>query len=514
MMPNSSMNKTDPQLVDRQRFVQFVQAGLESQSFQFIRQAAMSWLASYPGDLEVNLLLVQALVKEGHDSMAIPILEKIIRNDTEYMDALRVAETLYQASDAGKAQQIGGIIQALGSAPANSQNLPGWGSILFLARQALTANNLDLARENLMQVLTQKDAPSLAGIVHLQLVEKEGDLNARLNLGRVYHQRWPDCIQISLLLAKTWVDGGNQDEAVNLFHECAALDPAGQVPRRLWGDSFDFKPLYPEKMQIVENFALPAAIASRFGLNHLASGSEGSGSIPESPLPVKPETEVHSFDGYRVLPTLEKAYPEHPRTQAMIEKTKDPIDGEVQKEFEKIADHLKTPSSARADNRFPAYVILSTKTGLTQQYGQQSTQVILDELTKLSASIQKANNWHAFVFLPDDLTICGKYGITPVDAIDPWKIKLALADLDAALAKTGEMIGCVLIIGGDKVVPFHNLPNPTDDSDATVPSDNPYGSLDKNYFVGDWPVGRLPGDASSDSGLLLDPDSQYHPISQ
>jgi hypothetical protein len=65
------------------------------------------------------------------------------------------------------------------------------------------------------------------------------------------------------------------------------------------------------------------------------------------------------------------------------------------------------------------------------------------------------------------------------------------------------MIGCVLIVGGDKVVPFHNLPNPTDDADSTVPSDNPYAALDKNYFVADWPVGRLPGDASSDSGLLL-----------
>ena len=513
MMPNPSINKTEPQMIERQPFLQLLKTGLESQSFQFIRQAAMSWLASYPGDLEVNLLLVQALIKEGHDSMAAPILEKILRTDGEYLDALRVAESLYQTSDSGKAGQVSGIIQALGSAPANGQNLPAWGVKLFMARQALTAGNLELAQTSLLEVLTQIDAPSLAGITHLMLVEKENEPNSRLNLGRVYHSRWPDCVQISLLLAKTWIDSGNSDEAVNLLHECAALDPAGQIPRRMWGEAFDFKPLYPEKMQIVENFALPGAIASKYGLNHLGSGPAAASAV-KAQLAV-PVTEVHSFDGYRVLPTAEQAYPEHPhvQTQAAAAKSKDPIVEEVQKEFEKIADQLKTPSSARSDNRFPAYVILTTKTGLTEQYGQQSAQVILDELAKLAASVQKKNNWHALIFMPDDLTVCGKYGITPVDAVDPWKIKLALTDLDTALAKTGEMIGAVVIVGGEKVIPFHNLPNPTDDSDATVPSDNPYGSLDKNYFVGDWPVGRLPGDATQDSGLLLTQIrniTQYH----
>jgi Peptidase family C25 len=508
MMQNPS-NKTEPQLIERQKFLQLLKMGLESQSFQFIRQAAMSWLASYPGDLEINLLLVQALIKEGRDSMALPILEKILRNDCEYLDALRVAETLYAKSDTTKSQQVGGIIQALGNAPANGQNLPVWGVKLFMASQSMQVGNLQIAQSTLMEVLTQKEAPSLAGIIHLQLAEKENDLNLSLNLGRVYHSRWPDCVQISLLLAKTWIDGGSQDEAVNLMHECAALDPAGQVPRRMWGENFDFKPLYPEKMQIVVNFAIPGTISGKFGLNNLDSGHVAA----PANAPQVQRSEVHSFDGYRVLPTEEQVYPDHPRVKEAAAKVKDPVVEEVQKEFEKIADQLKTPSSARTDKRFPAYVILTTRTGLTQQYGQQSAQVILDELTKLNASIQKSHNWHALTFLPDDLTICGKYGITPVDGVDPWKIKLALTDLDAALAKTGEMIGCVLIVGGEKVVPFHNLPNPTDDSDATVPSDNPYGSLDKNYYVGDWPVGRLPGDASDDSGLLLTQIrniTQYH----
>lgn len=66
------------------------------------------------------------------------------------------------------------------------------------------------------------------------------------------------------------------------------------------------------------------------------------------------------------------------------------------------------------------------------------------------------------------------------------------------------MIGALLIIGGHDIVPFHMLPNPTDDSDTNVPSDNPYATLDENYFIQQWPVGRIPDEAGTDAGYLLE----------
>ena len=74
-----------------------------------------------------------------------------------------------------------------------------------------------------------------------------------------------------------------------------------------------------------------------------------------------------------------------------------------------------------------------------------------------------------------------------------WQLKLILGDLDAALEKRGERIGAVLIVGGPEIVPFHNLPNPVEDADMDVPSDNPYAAKDNNYFISDWPVGRVSG---------------------
>jgi hypothetical protein len=65
------------------------------------------------------------------------------------------------------------------------------------------------------------------------------------------------------------------------------------------------------------------------------------------------------------------------------------------------------------------------------------------------------------------------------------------------------MIGALLIVGGPRIIPFHHLPNPVDDDDKDVPSDNPYASLDENYFVPTWPAGRLPSGTEKEPTALL-----------
>ena len=175
----------------------------------------------------------------------------------------------------------------------------------------------------------------------------------------------------------------------------------------------------------------------------------------------------------------------------------------IQKVFSKLAKRLKKPDLNRADNRFPTYVIMASKKQLEQIYGPNTTAVIDDELRHLVNLIQKLADWGAMLFYPDDAAQMSQLGLTPIITRDAWQTKLALADLDEALENRGEMIGALLIIGGPEIIPFHRLPNPTLDSDLDVPSDNPYSTVDENYFIPQWPVGRLPGETGSDAGLLL-----------
>lgn len=485
-------------IIDWPRMLLLLESGLEVKAYRFCRQAAMAWLSSFPGDLEVEHYYAKALIMEGRSSQAQQVLEKILKNDPLYLDANQTLLKLVGNSDDKAGTKAGGVIQALGGSPFGAPSLPEWGTKLLLVRQAIQNRQYDIAMSLLSSELGAENHPELVDILHLEITANQNDIATMINLARLYRLRWPDCVQVSLYLAKAWMDSGNEDEAVKLIHFCAARDVIGQVPTRIWGVNFPYKRMYPSKQEITADFAIPAEVAGKLGLNQLATGVED---VAKKTEPTS--APIRSFDNYQVIPTLKEAYPVHPKVAEQPTKPKDPELKKVEAELGKLADQIKQPGIAHTDERFPAYVILTTKTGLAAQFGTQSAQVILNELQNLAKLVEEKKQWSAILFVPDDLETCGKYGITPVSEVDPWKIKLALIDLDKNLEKTGERIGCVLIVGGESVVPFHKLPNPTDDNDTEVPSDNPYGSMDSNYYVADWPVGRLPGEDGSDVGLLL-----------
>ncbi|MCJ7626113.1 MAG: C25 family cysteine peptidase [Anaerolineaceae bacterium] len=172
--------------------------------------------------------------------------------------------------------------------------------------------------------------------------------------------------------------------------------------------------------------------------------------------------------------------------------------------FTELARKFKNPEISKSDGRFPMYVIFSSKKGIIEKYGRQTFSVMDFEMKRLASAIQKKPGWGAITFYPDDAGSAVHFGLTAIDSVDPWNLKLSIADLDKFLAKKGSMIGALLIVGGPDIVPFHNLPNPTEDMDEEVASDNPYSTVDANYFVPEWPVGRLPGDSDNEPGLLLE----------
>lgn len=190
------------------------------------------------------------------------------------------------------------------------------------------------------------------------------------------------------------------------------------------------------------------------------------------------------------------------------EKTSESVEdvpiSKVKEELAQVAINLDQARKYSSDDRFPVMVILSIRAGLEKQFGKQTMAVIDAELKSLSVSIGRLPEWSARVFYVDDAESTGKAGLAPIESADPWKIKLFLTDLDKVFAKKGEMIGSLLIVGGPEVVPFHRLPNPTDDLDDEVLSDSPYSTRDSNYFVPEWPVSRIPGGKGPDAGLLLE----------
>jgi hypothetical protein len=505
-------------ILHRSRLMTLLHTALAVGETRFARRLALSWLASYPGDLPVGLINARALLHENHHQQAIDILDSLCQVDVEYLEAYELLLLAYQRAGIDKKAALPGLIYALGGEILSEESLPEWVALLRGARQARLSGHIDRAHDFIHRALPANPLCSLSAVTHLQVLAaahslepttKDGvgttsffaspNLSATLairNLAEAYHERWPSCVQITLLLAQALIDCNEDDAAVSLIHLAASQDITGQVATRLWGANHIYSALWPEKPNIVHDQPIPAAVAASLGWNQL----------PRTASYIRPDgfgiPVGHGVNSYISTKNvnLNRKDPTRPslRTAAPLPHKTETLRS-VQDELNKLASRLKQPNLTHIDGRFPVYVIFTTHNGLESQYGTIGAASLDLEMKRLVQATRSRKQWGAILFYADK----GGYGVLPTKPTDPWGLKLSLVDLDTALAQRGERIGAVLIVGGPQVVPFHHLPNPVDDADVDVPSDNPYATRDDNYFIPEWPVGRLPGDASSDPAPLI-----------
>lgn len=506
-----SVSKTEqpilnyPRSLSRDTLNLIFNAAMEAREYRFARQILLSWLSVYPGDLSANGLLAKVFIAEGKIGQAIQVYEKICRVDPEDIVSQKALAFAYGQAQPEEYKRVLVSIYILGQRVDPSIGMPGWSTILRNARKALVEDRLDQAETMVFQAMTLTQEHVLTGITHLEVMRAKKDETSLAKFSEIYHNRWPEAELFKLALAEARLAAGEEAAAVNLLHQCVSVDAGGQVSTRWWGKQHPYRPLWPEQLETMLNIGVPASVAASLGWNRLAASSgerkpeeparaeeipQDKGSQTAHSQPAAPVNHFQPLNIHGKAPI-----PEEEKDSSWLK--------EAEQDFEKLAKRMKAPPVAKIDGRFPVYVILSTKTGLLGQYGEQSMMVIDKELQSLAEAVRKRSGWGAMVFYPDDIETTGKLGLATAGSNDPWKLKLALKDLDDALAKKGSRIGALLIVGGPQVVPYHRLPNPTDDVDDEVLSDNPYATLDSNYYVPEWPVGRLPGENGADAGLLL-----------
>lgn len=541
-------NQADTKVFSRENFISMLKAADAAKSTRFLRQAVMHWLAVYPGDLEMQLWLAKGLLAENKPEEAKKISTTLINIDPQFVEAYRLLNGLSILTRDEKVNYQNAIF-ALGGNGVQGNDTPLWATEVREIRLAIQRNDLNSAESRLEKILGTDGDPVLIAIYHLYLQIKKGDYFSAHQLAELYYSRWPQCLYYKLMLADILMHQQDETTALNHLHQSVSIDSLGQVAERIWGKENPYSSLWPKNFEVVFDLPVPAEVSNILWGNKLGGGgfpkngdsffetrsshddsenilvdvdpyTQGPGSshadYPAHETEVEtdgvnisnnhaefPETEIKNdtLTTNRVdLPPFvsesKKGAGKHTGKQDQLEN-----EDSSREELEKLSMHLK--KQGLGDSRFPVYVILSSHQNLSKVYGEQTANVVEGEMVKLANTFTHRAGWGALVYLPDLQTCTDKYNVNRLDAIDPWKVKLSLADLDKALAKKGQMIGALLIVGGDDVVPFHRLPNPTEDSDAEVLSDNPYTTLDSNYFIPEWQTGRLPGEPGPDAGLLL-----------
>lgn len=543
MTMNPPFSPTLP--LSRQTCLALLRRALHVNEPHYAQQVALGWLGFYPGDLEVNFLFAQALEQESASpntalhsprrtiylrQRLLEVVEKIATADPEFLPAQQMLARLQRQISGQPAAATQGALYILSGETPSQADYPEWWVTLRAFYEWLTHPNRPLGiweKETLTLAPARQMDPfqalsptnpalfPLAAVIQTRLLAQyEDDPQAVIPLLEAYLQRWSNCVPLKLSLAELWMKT-DPSRGVALYHEAVALDPAGQVARRLLGEGHPYLQLWPLALEVSphhpnapQNIPLPAKLAAAMGWNLLADGSAEA--QPREPTSAGTTATVDDVSPH-TLPSaapqpVQLAPPASQKSAPRRRSAKKTAPHPALEELRQIAARMKQPAIGRLDGRYPVYVILSAWNGLVNQYGEAGAQQILAEMRRLAQAVSGYRQWDSLVFLPDapQLTPDRRTtALSPARPDDPWEIKLALADLDEALEKVGEMIGAVLIVGGPEIVPFHHLPNPVDDSDADVPSDNPYASRDENYFIPEWCLGRLPGGQSADPALLL-----------
>lgn len=488
--PTNPSRQQNGLTLERARFMHLIRLALSfpfessPQEHEFAIHAILLWLSQFPGDLDASLLYAQALAKSGQLAQAQVVLDGLCAADPEFVAAWQLR---YQLLEPAKNQRPVDQRQAslyalavlqtpevLQGAAAYPGAAPAWVQQLHQARTLLAQGEIQQAEGVLVQVLAQDPPTPLLGLTHMAMLSAtQAPLPSRLALARHYRQRWPDCLAMSYWQAHGMLESGASEAAIDLIHQCAARDVAAQVCRRIWPAENPYASLWPASLALELPLQLPPRLVAAMGWNRLSSGA-----LPPPAQPVQA-----SSPAAQALPKTTQL-PSHRQKLAKHLSS-------IQQELDTLASGLQIGKISQIDGRFPVYVLLSSRSMLTRKYGEQGFYEIAGAMTELAQAVQAHRNWHARVFLADDAFSTSPCRVQPAKAGDAWAHKLALADLDKALARQGEMIGALLIVGGPDIIPFHHLPNPVDDLDADVPSDNPYATRDENYFIPEWPVGRL-----------------------
>jgi Flp pilus assembly protein TadD len=493
-------------MIDRETFLTLFNAAKAADRPDYARSLANDWLAAWPADGEVILAAAGIEIEQKFFGTAVERLQSSIERDPEDVRAYKLLATAAEANhDPVNAAIYRACASALSGQMPDRTQAPGWTQAVAEAIQALAGKQSQQAADWAHDAILADPSLPLPTLLAARSSLALGDRANALRLARAGLDRWPGCVGFRYWLADEQIRKGEVDRGVENLHRCVISDPTGELASRFIGADHPYTRLWPDKMRAPLSRPVPADVSAVLGENQLGGTSSGTTkSTPDTDPPsVSPDSSPQGtgtaevrVDGMPAPKPWEAYRGPNPGTDARRKRPDlSAVLQEIRNEFGRLAQRVNArPQGPNVDARAPAYIVVSSKTRLLQESGEDGFARVDEAIDKLVAAVRKRPGWSAHKIYVDEPGSLKPFGLSPVDPSNAWQVKLRLADLDRSLADQEKMIGALLIIGGDSIIPFHKLPNPTDDEDDEVPSDNPYATTDENYFAPEWSVGRLPSD--------------------
>ena len=168
---------------------------------------------------------------------------------------------------------------------------------------------------------------------------------------------------------------------------------------------------------------------------------------------------------------------------------------------EEATNRLLRRTPLTVENRNNAAIIGYHRGALMQAYGAAAATAIARAADQYAAALALRGVQAVPVAIDDPKSMARFPGSTPAANGSAAACAQAIAGVRMAIERGGDL-DTVVLLGGDTLIPMHRLPNPSQDADENVPSDNPYGRGQGSELAPDVAVARFP-DGGSDGGKLL-----------
>ncbi len=284
---------------------------------------------------------------------------------------------------------------------------------------------------------------------------------------------WPNFVKAALIRGDILMRLGQTETGMSAFHAAQALDPSGIVAERTFGGHGQYRFLWASPSD-------PPGSESAGPSRQSAKSAEGATAITSAPV---------TLDN----PTLQDIRVEMARLT-------DRLLGGAE------SDVLEHPAAVSA------LAILTCKGPLEAKFGVAFTERLGQAVHRLVRSIGAGEDRAIhFVALDDPEQMAGLGGSAVKDPADPAQIKAAIDSLADGLLMQGQDMRHVLILGGDDIIPFSRVANPTEDQDEDIYTDAPYAARNGSSLLPTRAVGRLPDCNDPDAFLrLIEHAAQAH----
>ncbi|MDQ4074691.1 MAG: C25 family cysteine peptidase [Chloroflexota bacterium] len=451
------------------------EAALTLGEYDLVRELCSAMRAERPNHLDALYYEARLATVQRDIGRAQPLLERVLRRDPEHWPArwafggllLLRGESGLGLACCREAAQGGTDGRSLSKRPAEVQHV--WDRALARVEEVLVPTVPDPE---------SGDDPLFSMLRAVLLLEQWWQAEAydrAIRLARELLSQFPHLVKPRLFLAEWLAAEGKLVESTTVLHEARAADPGGRVARRLGYPALTAAYATPIPAGVITLLqTLPPSI------HHAVR----EGAVWQAPV------------AFQLPRTTMKRMPQDRGPSPQLLDIQHEL-GKIQVQVER---HLP---SKNGQELATAELIVAARQPLVRLYGEEATQALLDRLAMLTDAISESSSLNAHLVLIDDPDSLEPWELEPVEAVNAATCKTTVDQLDERMTEEGERLAYVLLIGGHEIIPHHRLPNPVDDHDMDVPSDNPYAARGDNYLIPTRAVGRLPHEQGSPD-LLLD----------